>query len=110
MDKAVVLLNTGSAAAHSDVILDGTVSTDVELTAQTSNTTVSNFSHHDMVTVSADVMHGIESGQLSVAVTSTSIEVDNAATGQTLIHINLDHTIGAIGVHPMANGAATVTF
>ncbi len=108
---AVTPPSNSAAAAHShaDVILDGTVTTDVDLNAQTTNTIVNNFSHTDKVIVSADVLHGIESGQLSVAVTATSVEVDNVATGQTLIHVNLDHTIGTIGVHPMANGTVSVT-
>jgi hypothetical protein len=111
MDMAVTPPSNSAAAAHShaDVILDGTVTTDVDLNAQTTNTVVNNFSHTDKVIVSADVLHGIESGQLSVAVTATSVEVDNVATGQTLIHVNLDHTIGTIGVHPMANGTVSVT-
>ena len=111
MDMAVTPPSNSAAAAHSqsDVILDGMVTTDVVLNGQTTNTIVNNFSHTDKVIVSADVLHGIESGQLSVAVTATSIEVDNVATGQILIHVNLDHTIGTIGVHPLANGTVSVS-
>jgi hypothetical protein len=85
------------------------VTTDVDVNTHTANTIVNNFSHTDKMIVDADVLQGIESGQLTVSATATSVEIDNVATGQTLIHLNLDHAIGAVGIHPLANGAVSIT-
>jgi len=106
--KAAEVLST-TPAASKDIILDSAVSTDVQLTGHTVQTTVSNFSHHDALVISADVLMGIATGQLTIAATSTSVEIDNAATGQMLIHLNLDHAISTVGIHPAANGAVSVT-
>ncbi|NDU92119.1 MAG: hypothetical protein G3I10_05835 [Ferrovum sp.] len=108
MAEATKVLST-TPAGSKDIILDSAVSTDVQLTGHTVGTTVSNFSHHDALVISADVLQGIATGQLSISATSTSVEIDNAATGQMLIHLNLDHAIGAVGIHPEAHGAISVT-
>ena len=105
---AAQVLST-TPAASKDIVLDSALSTDVQLTGHTLQTTVSNFSHHDALVISADVLMGIATGQLSIAATATSVEIDNVATGQMLIHLNLDHAIGAVGIHPVANGAVSVT-
>jgi len=106
--KAAEVLST-TPAASKDIILDSAVSTDVQVTGHTLQTTVSNFSHHDALVISADVLMGIATGQLSISATSTSVEIDNVATGQMLIHLNLDHAISAVGIHPVANGGVSVT-